>query len=47
MASTALDALKDWHDFYIVIGTASATLIGAMFIARASAIRTERRRRLA
>jgi hypothetical protein len=32
MASTALDALKDWHDFYIVLGTASATLIGAMFI---------------
>jgi len=32
MDSAAFDALKDWHDFYIVIGTASATLIGAMFV---------------
>lgn len=32
MASSGIDALKDGHDFYLVIGTASATLIGAMFI---------------
>jgi len=32
VASSGIDALKDWHDFYLVIGMASATLIGAMFI---------------
>jgi hypothetical protein len=32
MAAGGIEALKDWHDFYLVIGTASATLIGAMFI---------------
>ena len=26
-------ALKDWHDFYLLAGTASATLIGLMFVA--------------
>jgi hypothetical protein len=25
-------ALKDWHDFFIVIGAAAGTLIGAMFV---------------
>jgi hypothetical protein len=25
--------LKDWHDFYSLIGTASATLVGLMFVA--------------
>ncbi|HTR83785.1 MAG TPA: hypothetical protein VMI56_04870 [Reyranella sp.] len=25
--------LKEWHDFYILLGTASATLLGLMFIA--------------
>jgi hypothetical protein len=25
--------LRDWHDFYILIGTASATLIGLLFVA--------------
>ncbi len=25
--------LRDWHDFYILIGTAAATLIGLMFVA--------------
>jgi hypothetical protein len=27
------DRLHDWHDFYLLIGTASATLIGLMFVA--------------
>jgi hypothetical protein len=27
------DQLRNWHDFYILIGTASATLIGLMFVA--------------
>ncbi len=27
------DRLHAWHDFYILIGTASATLIGLMFVA--------------
>lgn len=27
------DQLHGWHDFYILIGTASATLIGLMFVA--------------
>lgn len=25
--------LRDWHDFYLLIGTAAATLIGLMFVA--------------
>jgi hypothetical protein len=27
------EALREWHDFYVVIGTASATLIGLLFVA--------------
>ena len=27
------DALGPWHDFYIMLGTASATLIGLLFVA--------------
>jgi hypothetical protein len=27
------DALKDWHDFYMLVGTASATLVGLTFVA--------------
>jgi hypothetical protein len=27
------DVLKDWHDFYLLAGTASATLIGLLFVA--------------
>ncbi len=37
--------LHDWHDFYLLIGTASATLIGLMFVAAsvgASYFTTER-----
>ena len=34
MTETGLiDALRDWHDFYVLIGTASATLVGLMFVA--------------
>jgi len=28
-----VNQLRDWHDFYILIATASATLIGLMFVA--------------
>ena len=27
------DALREWHDFYVLIGTASATLVGLTFVA--------------
>jgi predicted neutral ceramidase superfamily lipid hydrolase len=33
MTGTMADALRDWHDFYVLIGTASATLVGLMFVA--------------
>lgn len=26
------EMLRDWHDFYILMGTASATLVGLMFV---------------
>jgi len=29
---TPLDDLRDWHDFFVVIGTAAAGLLGAMFV---------------
>ena len=25
--------LKEWHDFYILVGTAGATLLGLLFVA--------------
>ena len=25
--------LKEWHDFYVLVGTAGATLLGLLFIA--------------
>jgi hypothetical protein len=25
--------LKDWHEFYLLVGTAAATLIGLLFVA--------------
>jgi hypothetical protein len=31
-AAGGLPPLRDWHDFFAIIGTASATLIGAMFV---------------
>ena len=27
------DALKGWHDFYTLVGTAAATLLALMFVA--------------
>jgi hypothetical protein len=33
MGESLADRLRDWHDFYLLIGTASATLIGLMFVA--------------
>jgi hypothetical protein len=29
----AVDALKQWHDFYTLVGTAGATLLGLLFVA--------------
>ena len=33
MPPSLAELLHDWHDFYILIGTASATLVGLMFVA--------------
>jgi hypothetical protein len=33
MSESLADALRDWRDFYTLIGTASATLVGLMFVA--------------
>ena len=30
---TFAELLHDWHDFYVLLGTASATLVGLMFLA--------------
>ena len=27
------DALKEWHDFYLLVGTAGATLLALLFVA--------------
>jgi hypothetical protein len=29
----AVDALKEWHDFYVLVGTAGATLLALLFVA--------------
>jgi hypothetical protein len=29
----ATEALKDWHDFYVLVGTAGATLLALLFVA--------------
>ena len=29
----AVEALKQWHDFYTLVGTAGATLLGLLFVA--------------
>jgi hypothetical protein len=29
----AIDALKEWHDFYMLVGTAGATLLALLFVA--------------
>src|SRR6516165_7996453 len=33
MPVTLAQLLRDWHDFYVLVGTASATLVGLMFVA--------------
>jgi hypothetical protein len=33
MPLSLAELLHDWHDFYVVAGTASATLVGLMFVA--------------
>ena len=33
MHSSLADVIHAWHDFYILVGTASATLVGLMFVA--------------
>jgi len=33
MGPSLAELLHDWHDFYILVGTASATLVGLMFVA--------------
>lgn len=33
MGPSLAELLHDWHDFYLLVGTASATLVGLMFIA--------------
>jgi hypothetical protein len=43
MPTSPAELLHDWHDFYILAGAASATLVGLMFVAAsiASSIITE------
>ena len=33
MPPSLAELLHDWHDFYLLVGTASATLVGLMFVA--------------
>ena len=33
MGPSLAELLHDWHDFYLLVGTASATLVGLMFVA--------------
>src|SRR5580698_10369051 len=33
MLMWAADALKEWHDFYVLVGTAGATLLALLFVA--------------
>jgi hypothetical protein len=32
MHGSLTDQLREWHDFYMLVGTASATLVGLMFV---------------
>jgi hypothetical protein len=32
MQPTVVEMLREWHDFYVLVGTASATLVGLMFV---------------
>ena len=33
MHSSLPELFEDWHDFYLLVGTAAATLVGLMFVA--------------
>jgi hypothetical protein len=33
METSVSEMLREWHDFYVLLGTASATLVGLMFVA--------------
>jgi hypothetical protein len=33
MPASPAELLHEWHDFYVLLGTASATLVGLMFVA--------------
>jgi hypothetical protein len=46
MRTSLADVIHDWHDFYVLVGTASATLVGLMFVAASigAQVFTERNR---
>jgi len=46
MQSSAAELFHTWHDFYVLVGTASATLVGLMFVAATlgSSVFSERHR---
>src|SRR5947209_15678032 len=33
MQRSLVELFEDWHDFYLLVGTAAATLVGLMFVA--------------
>ena len=33
MQGSPAELLREWHDFYVLVGTAAATLVGLMFVA--------------
>src|ERR1700743_1655128 len=33
MPASPADLFREWHDFYVLVATASATLVGLMFVA--------------
>ncbi|HEY1632637.1 MAG TPA: hypothetical protein VGF56_15075 [Rhizomicrobium sp.] len=40
----ALPALQEWHDFYLMIGTASGAIVGATFVVATLAANIEKRK---
>jgi hypothetical protein len=46
MQASVAELFHDWHDFYLLVGTASATLVGLMFVAASigSSVFSERNR---
>ena len=46
MQGSAAELFHTWHDFYVLVGTASATLVGLMFVAASigSSVFSERHR---